>query len=37
MESELSGEILVKGKYETDPRYGTEPEKRTLDEHIKSG
>jgi len=37
MESEPSGEILVKSKCETDPRYGTEPEKRTLDEHIRNG
>ncbi len=37
MESEPSGEILVKSKCETDPRYGTEPGKRTIDEHIRNG
>lgn len=37
MESEPLGEILVKSKCETDPRYGTEPEKRPLDDYIKNG
>ncbi len=37
MESEIAGEILIKGQCETDPRYGTEPENRPLDSYITNG